>query len=137
MRPLDVFKSLSDLTRARIVHLLLHRGPEMCVCNIVSTLGLPQSTVSRQLMMLRYVGLVKDRREGVWMHYSLSPATTAAHKLALRLISEGFTEETMFAEDIERFDQLENCKYPIIASAGNGCNTKPKRTTAPARGTSR
>ncbi len=64
------FKSLADETRLRILNLLT-RG-ELCVCDLMATLELPQSTVSRHLATLRNAGLVEDRRQGVWMYYRLT-----------------------------------------------------------------
>lgn len=51
--------------------MLLLMKEELCVCDIISVLKLPQSTVSRHLAYLRKSGLVKDRRSGLWMYYSL------------------------------------------------------------------
>lgn len=62
-----IFKALSDETRLRIMGLLLEG--ELCVCDLMSILELPQSTVSRHLAYLRTAGLVEGRRDGVWMHY--------------------------------------------------------------------
>ena len=106
MRTLELLRCLSDMTRARIFHLLALRGSEMCVCDVIATLGLPQSTVSRQLMVLRYLGLVKDRREGVWMYYSVAKPETTGHRLVLDLVRRGFSEEPVFGEDLARFDDL-------------------------------
>jgi len=69
MMPHDLFKGLGDPTRLRIVVLLLER--ELCVCDILAVLRLPQSTVSRHMARLRRAGLVMDRREGKWIHYRL------------------------------------------------------------------
>jgi ArsR family transcriptional regulator, arsenate/arsenite/antimonite-responsive transcriptional repressor len=65
-----VFKTLSDETRLRILA-LLGQG-ELCVCDLMAILELPQSTVSRHLATLRHAGLVEDRRQGVWMYYRLA-----------------------------------------------------------------
>jgi ArsR family transcriptional regulator len=62
----QLFKALSDETRLRILALLA--GGELCVCDLMATLELPQSTVSRHLAYLRNTGLVEDRRQGVWMY---------------------------------------------------------------------
>ena len=64
------FKALSDETRLRILALLTNG--EMCVCDLMAILDLPQSTVSRHLATLRNAGWVEDRRQGVWMYYRLS-----------------------------------------------------------------
>ncbi len=65
-----LFKTLSESVRLRIVYLLLESG-ELCVCDLVDTLGLSQSVVSRHLAYLRNNGLVSTRREGVWIHYCI------------------------------------------------------------------
>ena len=66
----QLFKSLSDPTRVRIIW-LLQAGGELCVCDLMEVLDLPQSTVSRHLAYLRNAGLVNDQRKGVWMYYRL------------------------------------------------------------------
>lgn len=63
------FKALSDETRLRILALLTHG--ELCVCDLMAVLQLPQSTVSRHLAYLRNTDLIADRREGIWMYYRL------------------------------------------------------------------
>ena len=64
------FKALSDETRLRILSLLIQG--ELCVCDLMAVLQLPQSTVSRHLAYLRNANLISDRREGVWMYYRLA-----------------------------------------------------------------
>jgi len=63
-----LFKTLSEPVRLRIIYLLLESA-ELCVCDLVDTLGLSQSVVSRHLAYLRNNDLVSTRREGVWIHY--------------------------------------------------------------------
>ena len=70
MKAHDCFKVLGDPTRLRIAVLLLER--ELCVCDILAVLRLPQSTVSRHMARLRSAGVVTDRREGKWVHYQLA-----------------------------------------------------------------
>ncbi len=65
-----LFKTLSEPVRLRIVYLLLETG-ELCVCDLVETLELSQSVVSRHLAYLRNNGLVSTRREGVWVYYRI------------------------------------------------------------------
>lgn len=64
-----IFRALSDLTRLRILNLL--RGGELCVCDLIDVLELPQSTVSRHLAYLRKVNLVTARKDGLWHYYQL------------------------------------------------------------------
>lgn len=65
-----LLKACSDPTRFRILN-LLRRG-ELCVCDLMDVLALPQSKVSRHLAYLKRVALVQGRKEGLWMHYCLS-----------------------------------------------------------------
>ncbi len=69
-----LFKALSDTTRLKILTLLNIR--EMCVCEIMVALDLTQPTASHHLGILEAVGLVKDRREGKWVFYSLKDKRT-------------------------------------------------------------
>jgi ArsR family transcriptional regulator len=65
-----MFKALADETRLRILCLLLEG--ELCVCDLMAVLQLPQSTVSRHLAYLKNSGWVDDRRCGIWMYYSIA-----------------------------------------------------------------
>ncbi len=64
------FKALADATRLRIVKLLEVR--EMCVCEVMVALDLTQPTASHHLGLLENAGLVKDRKEGKWVFYSIA-----------------------------------------------------------------
>jgi ArsR family transcriptional regulator len=65
----ETFKALSDPTRVRIVSLL--RQAELCVCDLAAALGMSQSAVSHQLRTLRELRLVRWRREGRQIFYTL------------------------------------------------------------------
>ncbi len=65
-----ILKALSDPTRLKILKLLSVR--EMCVCEIMAAFDLTQPTASHHLNMLESAGLLKDRREGKWIFYSLA-----------------------------------------------------------------
>ncbi|MDR0562851.1 MAG: metalloregulator ArsR/SmtB family transcription factor [Spirochaetaceae bacterium] len=65
----DLFKVFSDSTRVKIICALLNA--EMCVCDIAALLGMSKSAISHQLRTLRQTRLVKYRREGKVVYYSL------------------------------------------------------------------
>ena len=66
----SLFKMFGDGTRVRILHAL--EQSEMCVCDLACLLGLTKSAVSHQLKALRLANLVKFRREGQIVFYSLA-----------------------------------------------------------------
>ncbi len=65
----DIFKALSDPSRLKIVLSLLHR--EHCVCDIAVICSQSESAISHQLRILRVLKIVKNRREGKIVYYSL------------------------------------------------------------------
>ena len=65
----DIFKALGDGTRIRLLHTLSQE--EMCVCDLAEVVGMSQSLVSHQLRVLRNLRLVKYRRDGKMVYYSL------------------------------------------------------------------
>lgn len=83
----QTIKALSDTIRLRIVLLLQAEG-ELCVCDLMAVLGLPQSTVSRHLAYLKRSCWVDIRREGVWMYYSLSRESCALCKELLQTLNQ-------------------------------------------------
>ena len=66
----DKLKALSDPTRLKILYLLTH--DELCVCEIIYALDKPQSSISHHLNLLKNMGFIKGRKDGVWIYYSLS-----------------------------------------------------------------
>lgn len=65
-----LFAALADPTRARIVHMLLHH--ELCTCDIATVLGISDSAVSQHLRVLRSLDLVRFRRAGKFVFYTLA-----------------------------------------------------------------
>ncbi|MDR2211260.1 MAG: metalloregulator ArsR/SmtB family transcription factor [Spirochaetaceae bacterium] len=68
----DMFKVFSDSTRVKILWAL--EQSEMCVCDIAVLLGMTKSSISHQLRILRQTRLVKHRRDGKVVYYSLDDA---------------------------------------------------------------
>ncbi|MBI5483919.1 MAG: metalloregulator ArsR/SmtB family transcription factor [Deltaproteobacteria bacterium] len=81
----QALKALSDPIRLRIILLLQAEG-ELCVCDLMAVLGLPQSTVSRHLAYLKRSCWVDTRRQGLWMHYTLSRESCAICKELLHIL---------------------------------------------------
>jgi ArsR family transcriptional regulator, arsenate/arsenite/antimonite-responsive transcriptional repressor len=79
-------KALGDEKRLRI--LLQLAGGERCVCDLMEDLGAAQSLLSFHLRTLKDAGLVTDRRDGRWVHYSISPEAIAELEEFLRPLRE-------------------------------------------------
>ncbi len=75
-RVLSLLSALADERRLRIVEIL--RDGERCVCQIQPALGISQPLLSHHLRVLREAGLVRDRRQGRWIHYALVPEAMEA-----------------------------------------------------------
>lgn len=65
-----LFRALADRTRLRLLSLMTL--DEICVCFFVAVIGTNQPKISRHLAYLRRAGIVKARRDGKWMHYSIA-----------------------------------------------------------------
>ena len=74
------FRALAEETRLKLIKQLA--SGEKCVCQLFRALDLPQPKVSRHLAYLKKAGLVKNRKEGLWQHYSLNTKLIA--KLGLK-----------------------------------------------------
>jgi ArsR family transcriptional regulator len=93
----EIFKGLSDPTRLKIM-ILLGVG-ELCVCDIVETLGIPQSTISRHFSILKKYGLVKDRRAGKWVYYTMCESSPL---IDMKGYFEDLAKSDHFADDIKK-----------------------------------
>jgi ArsR family transcriptional regulator len=98
-----MFRAFSDRTRLRILNLL--RDGELCVCDIVRVLDLPQPKISRHLAYLRNAKLVRARKEGLWMHYQLAPAATEFHQSLLNCLACCFAAVPELARDLKKLDR--------------------------------
>lgn len=78
---LAALQAVAEPTRARIVALLSHG--EHCVCDAGEMLGLSPALVSHHLRTLRTTGLLRERRDGRWVYYSLDVARVAALRAAI------------------------------------------------------
>ena len=67
----DIFKLLGDRTRVRLLSVLLEAG-ELCVCDLAEAVETPETSVSHALRLLRTAGIVKNRRGGRMVYYSLA-----------------------------------------------------------------
>jgi len=81
-----LFRALADRTRLRLLSLMTL--DEICVCFFVTVIGTNQPKISRHLAYLRRAGIVKARRDGKWMHYSIAEPEDPN---AVRILNEVLT----------------------------------------------
>lgn len=98
----NLFRALSDETRLRILKLL--ECGELCVCDIVAALDIIQPKVSFHLGVLKDAGLIKDRKQGRWIHYSIGVSDMFKRFLILSVL-ERFPEDEVM-ENKKRLDKF-------------------------------
>ena len=105
-----VFRAMSDRTRLRILNLL--QGGELCVCDLVAVLDVPQPTASRHLAYLRKAGLVLARKAGLWHYYRLAPGTSSFHDKLLECLAACVVVDSELARDVKRLRKSDcrNCR---------------------------
>ena len=119
----SLFLALADRTRLRLLNLM--RDREVCVSSFTGVLGQSQPLVSRHLAYLRNSGLVDARREGKWIHYSIS---ARLDDNTGRLLSELFKwMEQQDGLQVDRDRYLEISGEPALASSQLNSQASKKR----------
>ena len=103
---LSIFKALSDETRLKLLK-IFEKG-EICVCDLVSVLDMSQPKISFHLNVLKEAGLIRDRKQGKWVHYSINGPDIFRRFLVLSVI-EKIPDETI-KKDIARLVKVQNMK---------------------------
>ena len=110
-REAQILKALADETRLRILQLLA--GGELCVCELMAVLDLPQSTISRHLSYLKNSGWLQDRRDGVWMYYRIADEINPLAGTMLPLLTDQLRQTRQGEADqlsLEQFRQAQNLR---------------------------
>jgi ArsR family transcriptional regulator len=97
----ELFQSLADPTRLRLLNLLMQTG-EICVCELVDALQVPQYNVSRHLHVLVQAGLLADCRRGKWVYYGIARNLKPYHRALLRAVEQLREEREDFLQDEKR-----------------------------------
>lgn len=96
----ECLKALSDPTRLRVLRLLDHG--EMCVCDLMAGLDLPQSKVSRHMSFLKNSGWVSSQRKGKWVYYTLATPNGKIQSLILDILHEHLPAQEEAQQDYAR-----------------------------------
>uniref|UniRef100_I2Q6Y3 Putative transcriptional regulator n=1 Tax=Desulfovibrio sp. U5L TaxID=596152 RepID=I2Q6Y3_9BACT len=107
------FKALADPTRLRLLNLLRHG--ELCVCDLMEALEIPQSKVSRHLSYLKKEGWVSGRRSGKWMHYELA---LPRHPLLVKVMEA--LQQSLGSHEMAIRDETRLRRY-LKTKASNHC----------------
>ncbi len=114
-----LFKALADATRLRILRLLM--AGEVCVCDIHDTLEIPQAKASRHLAYLRRARLVTTRREGLWVHYSLSKSADPIMATIEDATTHVLGHVEALKKDAARFEKRTGCCVPMAGATAPAC----------------
>jgi ArsR family transcriptional regulator len=123
-----LFKALGDVTRLRILGLLL--TGEVCVCDIHESLKIPQPKTSRHLAYLRRSGLVETRREGLWIHYRLGRLADPVLAGLVDAVRHALTHTAR--RDAERLQKRTGCCVPApgdVSGVASCCAPHPAALT--------
>jgi ArsR family transcriptional regulator len=111
-----LFQALADPTRLRLLNLMA--AGEVCVCFFVEIFDEPQPKISRHLAYLRRAGVVTARRDGKWMHYSLTMPSDPAVAEVLRKVLEVASRERVMQRDRMTLERV-CCAAKLPASLQN------------------
>jgi ArsR family transcriptional regulator len=93
------FRAVADETRWRIVRLVMERA--WCVCELADILGMPQSSVSSHVQIIRKAGLLESETCGKWTYFRVA----REHLPVMRTLMKHFADPESCAQDQEKADQ--------------------------------
>ena len=105
--PSTIYTSIAHEVRLRCLLLLLEHD-ELCVCELIHAIGAAQPTISRHLAHLRRAEVVKDRREGLWIHYRINPELPSWATRVLQETAKGVTGMSPYADDLTALRKMPN-----------------------------
>ena len=101
----EFFSSLAHETRLRCL-MLLHQYEELCVCELTYAIGAVQPHISRHLAQLRELGVIVDRREGLWIYYRINPSNPDWIRDVLNATSNGLIRRKPFCDDLRSLARM-------------------------------
>ena len=118
-----LLKALSDEPRLRVLNLLLER--ECCACEVMQTMKISQSKASRALTTLYDAGILRQRKDGRWVLYSIDKEGMREHLNDIVLaVSKALTGNTLANEDLERLKKAERVGARCVSRLEDGVSCK-------------
>ncbi len=102
---LSISAALADENRVRAL-LALHRGGELCLCQVTELLQLASSTVSKHLSILKQAGLVESRKEARWMFYRVAREASPSAQAALDWVVVSLLRDPRAMDDARQLKQI-------------------------------
>ena len=85
---ISIFKAVANGSRLRIMRVLIESKRDLCICEIMDSLELPQYNISKHIKELKIAGLVTERKEGQFVFYALVPHKDRFDQLILKSLGE-------------------------------------------------
>ena len=102
---IKVMKSLSDANRVKLVKMLQHKS--MCVCEMQAALQVSQPTVSKHLKLLEDAGLVRFKKDGLWVNYHLTEGSSSPYAASvLGNLRHWLEDDPQIAELVEKLPTI-------------------------------
>lgn len=100
---IEIYKTLADETRLRILYLLINSKSEICVCEFTDALEIPQYNISKHLKILKNAGLVEERKESRWVYYRLARDKSAFRQTIVKSIHQ--IPGSLLARDVRELEK--------------------------------
>lgn len=107
MKQTQFFQTLSDETRLRAL-LLMAGEQDLCVCELVQALDVPQPKMSRHMAALREAGIVCSRRRAQWVFYYLNPVLEDWQRRIIHALIDSGADEPAARRDRKRLKGMKN-----------------------------
>jgi len=102
---IKVMKSLSDPNRVKLLKMLQHKS--MCVCEMQAALQVSQPTVSKHLKLLQDAGLVRFKKDGLWVNYHLTEGSSSPYAASvLGNLRHWLEDDPQIAELVEKLPTI-------------------------------
>ncbi len=105
-KTVDIQKALAEPTRMMIVRLLMER--ELCVCELMRAIEVPQCKISKHVTVLKQAGILTDWREGTWIHYEISNDLSPEWQSVLKSLKSVWDSEKDIQAALWRLQQKVN-----------------------------
>jgi ArsR family transcriptional regulator len=105
--PARFYSVLSHPMRLRIL-VLLKQEKELCVCELTQALGLSQPVISRHLAQLKQAEILLDRRQGVWVFYSINTALPEWTRKLIKVTTKGIASSEPYQQDLLNLTSMSN-----------------------------